>query len=212
MLSKQGTNTFSGVAFIYAASNRLTAKDFLAKQEDLPKPEVTKRDWGFVFGGPLVRNKAHFFFSLERQVDKPNRTRIYSTRPSLNFSIAEDRTDWNTIVRFDHQINPNHTWGIRWLREDAPQHPTIAARATRETFGDETDRDQVAVGTLTSVFGTSCVNTVLAKAKTGHDRTSENRFWCQCRVVKLAATIIHCLAMKASTVSLKACGFSYSSP
>jgi len=158
-VTKQGTNTFSGVAFAQAASNRLTAKDFFAKEGGLPKPEVRRRDWGFVFGGPVVRNKAHFFFSLERQVDKPNRTRVYPTRPSLNFSIAEDRTDWNTLIRFDHQINRKHLWAIRWLREVAPQHPIVGPRATQGAFYDETDLDQVAVGTLTSVFGNSRVNT-----------------------------------------------------
>jgi hypothetical protein len=158
-VTKQGTNSFRGVAFGYNASNRLTTKDFFAKQGNLPKLKITKRDWGFVFGGPIVKNKAHFFFSLERQVNNPNRAGVFPARPSLNFSIAQDRTDWNTLIRFDHQINPRHTWTIRWLREDAPQHPAVGPRATRETFGDETDRDQMAVGTLTSVFGNSRVNT-----------------------------------------------------
>jgi Carboxypeptidase regulatory-like domain/TonB dependent receptor len=159
VVTKQGTNTFRGVAFAHAASDRLTAKDFFAKEGNLPKPKVTKREWGSVVGGPIVRNKAHFFFSLERQVDRPNRTGVFSTRPSLNFSIAEDRTSWNTLIRFDHQINANHTWAVRWLREDAPQHPVVGARSTQETFGDETDRDQMIVGTLTSVFRNSRVNT-----------------------------------------------------
>ena len=37
------------------------------------KPTTVQRDWGGVLGGPIVKNKAHFFFSLERQVDNPNR-------------------------------------------------------------------------------------------------------------------------------------------
>jgi hypothetical protein len=159
VVTRQGTNSFRGVAFAHAAGDRLMAKDFFAKEGNLPEPEVTKREWGFVVGGPIVRNKAHFFFSLERQVDAPNRSRVFSTRPSLNFSIAEDRTSWNTLIRFDHQISANHTWSIRWLREDAPQHPVVGARSTQETFGDETDRDQMIAGALTSVFGNSRVNT-----------------------------------------------------
>jgi hypothetical protein len=109
---------------------------------------------------PIVKNKAHFFFSLERQVDNPNRSRPFQTRPDLDFSIAEDRTDWNTLIRFDHQINPNHTWAVRWLREWAPQWNTVPSRATLVSLQDETDLDQTAVGTLTSVFGNSRVNTV----------------------------------------------------
>src|SRR5262245_7457837 len=103
-VSKAGTNQFKGVAFGYAASNKLTAKDALVTLSNQAKPTTTQREWGGVLGGPIVRNKAHFFVSLERQVDNPNRTGVFTSQPSLNFAIAEDRTDWNTLIRFDHQI------------------------------------------------------------------------------------------------------------
>jgi len=159
-VTKSGTNQFRGVLFAEGVSNKLTAADFLVKQGGLEKPTTTKRDWGGVLGGPIVRNKAHFFVSLERQVDNPNRTRTFPTRPSLNFSIAEDRTSWNTLLRFDHQINANNTWAVRWLREWAPQWYTIGTRQTLESYQDETDLDQTAVGTLTSVLSNARVNTV----------------------------------------------------
>lgn len=159
-VSKSGTNQFKGVMFLSSASNRLTSKDFLVKQQGLAKPTLTKRDWGGVIGGPVVRNKAHFFFSLERQVDNPTRTRVYPTRPELSLSQVEERSGWNAMVRFDHQISSSHTWAIRYLRESAPQFPVILPRHTIETFQDETDLDETAVGTLTSVFGNSKVNTV----------------------------------------------------
>jgi hypothetical protein len=159
-VTKAGTNQFRGVLFGYAASNHLTAKDFFVVQGNLAKPTAKKREWGGVIGGPVVKNKAHFFLSLERQVDDPNRTRVFPTRPELNFSIAEDRTSWNTLVRFDHQISSNHTWAVRWLRETAPQFPIVGTRQTLQSTSDETDLDQTAVGTLTSVLGNARVNTV----------------------------------------------------
>ena len=159
-VSKSGTNQFKGVIFGYAASNALTAKDYFVERNNLTKPTTTKREWGGVIGGPIVKNKAHFFFSLERQIDNPNRTRVFEARPEYNFSIAENRSDWNTLVRFDHQISRSHTWAVRWLRETAPQWYTIGARQTLESYQDETDLDQTAVGTLTSVIGDSRVNTV----------------------------------------------------
>jgi hypothetical protein len=159
-VTKAGTNDFRGVVFLSAASNALTSKDFLVKQGNLAKPDVTKRDWGGVIGGPVVRNKAHFFVSLERQVDNPTRTRVFPTRPSLDFSIVEERSGWNTLIRFDHQINPRHTWAVRWLRESAPQFPIVGNRQTLDSVSDETDVDNTLVGTLTSVFGDSKANTV----------------------------------------------------
>ena len=159
-VTKAGTNEFKGVMFLSSASNQLTSKDFLVKQGNLPKPTVTKRDWGGVIGGPIVRNKAHFLFSLERQVDNPTRTRVFPTRPEYNFSIIEERSSWNTLVRFDHQLTGAHTWAVRYLRESAPQFPTgFGAQTTLESVQDETDLDETAVGTLTSVLGNSRVNT-----------------------------------------------------
>src|SRR5262245_13330771 len=160
-VSKAGTNQFKGVIFGYTAPNALTSSDFLTKQNNLAKPTTSQRDWGGVIGGPIVKNKMHFFFSLERQVDNPNRTTVFPTRPEYNYAWFEDRTDWNTLVRVDHQINGSHTWAVRWLREIAPQFPTgYTSRTTKDTFQDETDLDQTAVGTLTSVFGNAKVNTV----------------------------------------------------
>ena len=54
-VTKSGTNKFSGVAFGYMVSNSLTSKDFIARQRDLPKAEVEKREYGFVIGGPIVQ-------------------------------------------------------------------------------------------------------------------------------------------------------------
>ncbi len=159
-VTKAGTNQFKGVLFLSAANNALTSKDFLVKQGNLVKPTVTKRDWGGVIGGPVVRNKAHFFFSLERQVDNPTRTRVFDTRPEFNYSTVEERSSWNTLVRFDHQLSRSHTWAIRYLRESAPQFPVTGASNLPEAFQDETDLDETAVGTLTSVLGNARVNTL----------------------------------------------------
>ncbi len=159
-VSKSGTNQLKGVVFGYAASNALTAEDYFVHRNNLPKPTTTKREWGGVVGGPIIKNKLHFFGSLERQVDNPNRSRVFETKPDYNFAIAEDRTDWNTMIRVDHQISGAHTWAVRWLREWAPQWNTIGNRQTPESAQDETDLDQTAVATLTSVIGDSRVNTV----------------------------------------------------
>src|SRR5207244_604081 len=66
---------------------------------------------------------------------------------------------YTTLFR-SHQINANHTWAVRWLREWAPQWFTIGNRQTLDSYQDETDLDQTAVGTLTSVLSNARVNTV----------------------------------------------------
>ena len=161
-VTKAGTNKFSGVAFGYLVSNALTSKDFIARQRDLPKAEVEKRDNGFVIGGPIVRNKAHFFFSLERQVDKPNRSRV------VQYPTGERLLDRRRPQRLEHAHplrSPDHRQphlGRAVAARDRAAVPggrlPIGPREA-SVFQDETDLDQTAVGTFTSVLGGTKVNT-----------------------------------------------------
>jgi hypothetical protein len=167
-VSKSGTNQFKGVGFGYFVNSDLTAKDYFAKFGNLAKPETSMKQWGGTLGGPIAVNKMHFFFSLERLDERPNRARTFPTRPEFDFSTTEVRSAWNTMIRLDHQINANNTWAIRWLRETAPQIPIIANRGslapTPGTFTDETDSDQTIVGTYTTVLGNTKVNTFRSSA------------------------------------------------
>ena len=45
----------------------------------------------------------------------------FPARPDLNWSPTTQDRVWNTMVRFDQQMNASHTWGVRWLRELSPQ-------------------------------------------------------------------------------------------
>jgi hypothetical protein len=169
-ITKQGTNEFTGSLFNYFTSNNLTAYDyFVAQDPALQRVKddegSSKQEFGGVIGGPILRDRAHFFFSLERQLVAPGRTKVFATRPELNFTHTENWTAWNTLIRFDHQVNASNTWAFRWLRELAPQFELLGGRqATLNALEDETDNDQTYVGSWTSVIGSDKVNTVRVSA------------------------------------------------
>jgi hypothetical protein len=171
-VTKSGTNQFRGSAFDFFTGKGVTAKDYFAKQSDSPKPDVKKQEWGGTIGGPIVRNKLHFFASLERLVQQRNQSKSYPTRPEFSFATTDDVSAWNTLWRIDHQITANNTWAFRWLRESAPQFNVLdGARDTLESNDDETDLDQTLVGTWTTVVSNTKVNTVrvgLTKEQTTH--------------------------------------------
>src|SRR3954465_1262770 len=120
-VTKAGTNQVSGSAFGFFQDGSLTTKDFFAKEKGLAKPDTQYQRWGGTVGGPIVKDKLHFFGSLERfSIDRPNTINI-PARPDLNGTeLTRDRV-WNTIVRGDHQVNANNTYSVRWLREQSPQ-------------------------------------------------------------------------------------------
>ena len=170
-ISKSGTNAFHGIAGGLWQDAGMTQKDFFVKQNGLNKPDTKLQTYRANLGGPVVSDKAHFFFNLERvMIDRANSITIPS-HPEFNSSpVTQDRV-WNTLARFDHQLSLNHTWAVRWLRESSPQLNQIVpvvltvpiavtlpvtANASRE----ENDVDQTLVATLNSVLGSNRLNTL----------------------------------------------------
>jgi hypothetical protein len=159
-VTKQGTNSFRGSAFGFFQDAGLTAKDYFAKKLDLAKPETSQQQFGGTIGGPVVRDKAHFFFSVERvRIDEGITVNI-PARPEFNATTTEETRVWNTVARFDHQLNGNHTWGVRWLREYSPQFNQIIGTVTLDASREEDDLDQTVVTSLNSVLGNNRVNTL----------------------------------------------------
>ena len=160
-VTKSGTNQLSGSAFGFFTGRKVTEKDFFTKIQNAEKPDVGKEEWGFTLGGPVVRNKLHYFVSVERLVLQRAWAKSYTNRPDVSFSTTGDEAAWNTLWRVDHQINSKHTWAFRWLREIAPQFKQIdGGQETISSHNDETDLDQTLVGTLTSVVSDTKVNTI----------------------------------------------------
>ena len=159
-VTKSGTNQFRGSAFGYVQDAKLTAESYFVKKNNLAKPETRQWQVGGTLGGPVVRDKAHFFFSLERVIIDDDRTIAIPARPDLNAPATTETRVWNTLVRFDHQINSNHTWAVRWLREYSPQYNQLIGTVTLAAVREEDDLDQTVVGTFNSVLGSTKVNTL----------------------------------------------------
>ena len=163
-VTKQGTNRFRGSAFSFLQDAALTTRDFFAKQRNLAKPDTTQQQYGGTIGGPIVRDKAHFFFSLERVLVDRGTTINIAARPEFNTATTTRDRVWNTMIRGDHQLNANHTWGIRWLREASPQKnqvvPVGGRQVTLNAAREESDVDQATVGSFNSVLGNARLNTV----------------------------------------------------
>jgi hypothetical protein len=158
-VSKQGTNRFRGSAFAFFRDADLTAKDFFVRTQNLEKPDTKEQQMGFTIGGPVVQDKIHFFWSLERVRSDKGVTINIPARPEFNFPGVEEVRPWNYFARGDHQINANHTWGVRWLYETSPS--SHLAPTWKQGSGEsEQDHDWATVGTLNSVLGNNKVNSL----------------------------------------------------
>ena len=161
-VSKQGTNALHGVGVLLRSEpvddRRSTTSP---SSRTCAKPEAQQKQWGGNLGGPIIKNKLHFFVNLERIDQNRARTININARPELNFTDFTHDNVWNWMVRVDHQINANNTWAVRWLRETSPQtNQFTSTNFTRARAEEEQDTDWTVVGTLNSVIANTRVNTL----------------------------------------------------
>ncbi len=159
-VTKQGSNRFTGSGFLFAQDASLTKNDYFASKLGLDKPDTSQMQWGGTLGGPVVRDKAHFFFSLERVSIDEGITVNIPARQEFNATDTEKTRVWNTVTRFDQQLTTNHTYGVRWLREASPQLNQLIGDVTLAASREEADVDQTVVGSVNSVLGNTRVNTL----------------------------------------------------
>ena len=161
-VSKSGTNNYRGTLFYFNANQDLTAQNYFAARQNLEKAATKQLQWGGNIGGPIVRDKLHFFANLERIDQNRGVTINIPARPELNFSDFTHDNVWNWMVRMDHQINGSNTWAVRYLRETSPQSNQFPGVTTwtRSRAEMETDTDYSVVGTLNSVIKNTRVNTL----------------------------------------------------
>ena len=61
IVTKSGGNEFAGTAFAFYRSDRLRART----KFELTEPDYKRNQYGFTLGGPIVKDKTHFFVSAE---------------------------------------------------------------------------------------------------------------------------------------------------
>src|SRR3954451_24250378 len=76
--TRSGTNEYHGSLFEYLRNDALDARNFFSKT----KPPLRLNQFGGAFGGPIRKDKTHFFVSWE-QTRQTSSDAIISTVPSL---------------------------------------------------------------------------------------------------------------------------------
>ncbi|PYR94290.1 MAG: TonB-dependent receptor [Acidobacteria bacterium] len=78
---RSGTNAFQGTAWEFHRNDALNAVGFFKPSSGV-KPKLVRNQFGFVFGGPVIRNRTFFFVDYEgfRQISK---TTTFASIPTL---------------------------------------------------------------------------------------------------------------------------------
>ncbi|MEM9555261.1 MAG: carboxypeptidase-like regulatory domain-containing protein [Acidobacteriota bacterium] len=65
LVTRGGTNDYNGSVFVFGRDDSLNEKGFFLRGTGQEKEVVDRQDFGYTFGGPIVKDKLHFFASQE---------------------------------------------------------------------------------------------------------------------------------------------------
>ena len=157
MVTRGGTNNFNGRVYTYFRDDKFNARNAFLP-DAAPKPEERTLQSGFGLGGPIVRNRAHFYFTLEHDSEQIAGFKRFpaAAAPLATDMLGEFSVDANNyFARGDLQVTKNHFLNVRWLLETAPTRGegfnTNNATIDAQTW--EGDWDHMITGTFTSVLG-----------------------------------------------------------
>ncbi len=156
MVTRGGTNQFHGRVYTYFRDDTFNARGHLLP-DDAEKPDERTLQFGFGIGGPVVRDKAHFYFTYERDHEDIAGLKRF---PAEAAPLARDFVGTfsvratNYFARGDVQLNEGHILNARWVLETAPTkgEEFNVSDETIDAQGWENDWDHLVNLTYTAVL------------------------------------------------------------
>ena len=164
MVTRGGTNAFNGRAYTYFRDDTFNARNAFLP-DDAPKPPERTLQSGFGLGGPIIRNRAHFYFTIENDQEQIAGFKTFpaAAAPLATDMLGEFSVDaMNYFARGDLQINPSHFLNVRWLLETAPTKGEgfNTNNQTPDAQTWESDWDHMLSGTYTAVLTDRASNVI----------------------------------------------------
>jgi hypothetical protein len=130
-VSRAGTNDFHGSSFGFFRSDKFNEADPV-KGVVLP---YSDQQTGFTLGGPVIRDKVHFFGSYEYERNPSTAVLTPTALPNQTWSLPSNTVQNNYLARGDYQQSAKNNFSVRLQRWtlDSPfqissgtTHPSMA--------------------------------------------------------------------------------------
>jgi hypothetical protein len=179
--TKSGTNQIHGEAFDFFRNKTLNTLDKFQELQHATKPDYSRQQYGVALGGPIVRNRLHYFATFERTREHDFFT-VATGRPEFyrQFEGTFEGGSYNNIyfVRGDYQASEKQNLFYRYIN----QHTNFfcsgcGVPGTNSAFSNNDNlipRDMHAVG-HTWVLSNRVLNELYVMRGTASDRTYLNK-------------------------------------
>jgi len=99
LITKSGSNEFHGSIYEYHRDRSTAANDFFNNASKVPKPQLIRNVFGGSVGGPLVKDRIHFFLNYEgrRDARASNEVRTVPSADMRNGILSYTRTGGQVV-------------------------------------------------------------------------------------------------------------------
>ena len=159
--TKSGTNNLHGSGYFFGRDDSLNARNAFART----KPVYGQQRFGGSVGGPVVRNRTHFFGAYEfTNVNKEN---IIALPASNRFASRENGSFPATsrehllLTKWDHRLNDRSSFFVRYAFDD--QYATRTATVSSDSANvNDSSKMHSMIGEQNWVLSNTTVNTLRA--------------------------------------------------
>src|SRR5436309_1715222 len=127
VVTKSGTNTIHGSGLLFLRDKRINSETYFEKltetQKNLPegsaKPDFHRYQYGGTFGGPIVKDRTHFFFAYEgTQEDQFFTVNANGLWPQYEGIFKSGQNRWTYNLKVNHQLSGAQSLFFRYGAED----------------------------------------------------------------------------------------------
>lgn len=176
VITKSGTNMFSGSAIVIGRNDSLNSKTYFEDQQNLEKQPFSQFQPGGSIGGPIVRDKAHFFGAYEW-----NRRNDYAVVNTGGVLAAEDGAfpkpfrNHLFTAKTDFDLSEASRVQVRYAREDqSREHDFIGGQTLANSGAHNTNVIDSVIGKHTMAFGASLNEFLIGYSAFENNITAEN--------------------------------------
>ena len=115
VVTKSGTNQLRGSGLLFFRDASLTATEFF----QTTKPDYRRFQYGGTVGGPIVKDKTHFFLAYEGTRENQFLTvNTGSVWPQYDGTYPSEQRRWTYTAKLDHEVSQAQSIFFRLAQED----------------------------------------------------------------------------------------------
>lgn len=165
VVTKSGTNNFDGSVFGFFRDDSLNSETESEKLAGSGKQEFSRDQYGASLGGPIVRDKAHFFVTYEKtKVDRFTVTNTSGIFPGLDGQQSSTPFDDELITgKLSWDVNAKNLLRVRYAKQENNDKYNAVPNATPDSYGTLTNENDSTLFGFTSQIGSRGLNEVIVQ-------------------------------------------------